>query len=236
MPEWMYIDCYDERHKIIEVSRLSETAVRRQKGFYDSFICKFCEEETQKYDHYASLVLMGRSPASAEYTSVKKDYVCERYEGATLQFAKWQGLNFRKFQNFVFSVILRTHFANRIEGPILLTQKHLDGILTIYNGQQLDDSSYPILLLEYPKTDKLRNHIILPYITKKADHHVIEFAGGGYAFNIYVSNHAKPRYVKSLSLKKDGTIYSIIESFSNTRLFRGITKIVQSVKRVPRNV
>jgi hypothetical protein len=236
MPEWMYTDCYDEGHKVIEVSRLDEKATKRQKGIYHSFICKKCEGETQKYDRYASLVLTARSPMTKEYASVKRDYVCERYEGSNLEFAKWQGLDFRKFQNFVFSVILRTHFAGRIEGPILLTQKHLDGILAIYKGGQLDDASYPILLLEYPKDDKLRNHIVLPYVTKRMGHHIVEFAGGGYAFNIYVSSHAKPRYVRPLSLKTDGSAYSVIESFSNTGLFKVAAEVVKSVKTAPRNI
>jgi hypothetical protein len=173
IPEWMYTDCYDEGHKIIEVSRHDETATRRQKGIYHSIICKACEKETQRYDHYASLVLTARSHMAAELVSVEKNYVCEKYNGKNLEFAKWTGLDFRKFQNFVFSIILRTHFAWNIKDPILLTQKHFKGILSIYKGGQTDDTSYPITLLEYPKGDELRNHIVLPYVTKKEGHHII---------------------------------------------------------------
>lgn len=47
----MYTDCYDEKHKILEVSRLNAKVVRRQKGIYNSFMCEGCEEETQRFDH-----------------------------------------------------------------------------------------------------------------------------------------------------------------------------------------
>lgn len=236
IPEWMYNGCYDDGHKIIEVSRHDERATRRQKGIYSSIICKACEEETQKYDHYASLVLTEHAPMTAEFTAVNKNYTCEKYDGKNLEFAKWIGLDFRKFQNFVFSIILRTHFAWNTNDPILLTQKQLEGILAIYKGSQPDDTSYPIMLLEYPKGDKLRNHIVLPYVTRKSGHRTIEFAGGGYAFNIYISSHAKPSYVTSLSLKKDGSTFVMIDYFSNTGLFKGTFHTVKSVRSGPKNI
>ena len=70
LPEWMYTDCYDEKHKVIEVSRVKEKVTKRQKGVYDAFICEDCEKETQLYDHYASLVLTKRSPNSIEHKSI----------------------------------------------------------------------------------------------------------------------------------------------------------------------
>jgi hypothetical protein len=230
----MYRDCYDEGHKIIMVSRLGRKATRRQKGIYDSFICEECEGETQKYDHYASLVLTARSPQVDEYISVKREYVCKKYEGKKLEFAKWEGLDFRRFQNFVFSIILRSHFAAGLGGPLSLSQKHLDGILAIYKGSQPDDASYPILLLEYPRSDELRNHVVLLYMIKKAGHYIIEFAGGGYAFNVYVSSHAKPGYVRSLSVKSDGSTYFVIEPFRSTGLFKSSVQIVKSLEGFPR--
>jgi hypothetical protein len=236
IPEWMYTDCYDEGHKIIEVSRHDEKATRIQKGIYHSIICKACEKETQKYDHYASLVLTARSPMATELASVEKNYICEKYNGRNLEFAKWTGLDFRKFQNFVLSIILRTHFAWNRKDPILLTQKHFEGILNIYKGGQPDDTSYPIMLLEYPKSDKLRNLVVMPYVTRKMDHHVIEFAGGGYLFNVYVSSHEKPSYVRSLAVKNDGSAYVLIDPFINTGLFKGTVQIVKSVKTGPRNI
>src|SRR5574337_2121147 len=81
IPEWRYTECYDEKDKILEVSRLKEKVVKKQKGIYGSFMCEECEEEMQKYDHYASLILTDRSSNSDEYTSVKKEYVCKYYKG-----------------------------------------------------------------------------------------------------------------------------------------------------------
>lgn len=235
MPEWMYTECYDEKHKILEVSRSKEKVVKKQKGIYCSFMCEECEEETQKYDRYASLILTDRSPNSDEYISVKKKYFCENYKGEKEEFGKWENINFRKFQKFVFSIVLRTHFAGKIEGPISLNKKHLDGISAIYRDElNLDDSSYPILITEYSKNDTLKNHVILPYINKQEGHHVIEFAGGGYLFNVYVSSHSKPRFVKSLRLKSDGTMCLIIMFFQETGLYKKSKTLVNTLRNVSR--
>jgi len=233
IPEWMYTECYDEKHKILEISRSKEKVVKKQKGIYGSFMCEKCEEETQKYDHYASLILTDRSPNSDEYISVNKKYFCENYKGEKAEFGKWENINFRKFQKFVFSIVLRTHFAGKIEGHISLNKKHLEGISAIYRDElNLDDSSYPILITEYSKNDKLKNHVILPYINKQEGHHIIEFTGGGYLFNVYVSSHSKPRFVKSLSLKSDGSMHLIIMFFQETGLFEKSKTLVNTLRNV----
>lgn len=93
----MYIECYDEKHKILEVSGSKKKVVKKQKGNYDSFMCEECEEETQKYDHYASLILTDRSPNSDEYISVERNYFCKNYKGEIAEFGKWENINFRIF-------------------------------------------------------------------------------------------------------------------------------------------
>lgn len=236
IPEWMYAYCYDEKHKIIEVSRLEERATRKQKGVYSSFMCEDCEAATQKYDRYASLILSNRSPDTIEYKSIKRQYTREKYNGKELEFGKWENIDFRLLQKFIFSIILRTHYAGRIEGPIFLNKNHLEKIQAIYKDESnLDDSSYPITIAEYSRDDKLRDHVVLPYIKKSEGHHVIEFTGGGYAFNVYVSNHSKPRHVRSLSLKKDGSVYLIITFFQDTGLYKNSKKLIDSLKIFPRD-
>jgi len=194
LPEWMYTECYDEKHKLLEVSRVNQKVAKKQKGFYDSFMCSECEEETQKYDHYASLILTVRSPNSNEHKSIRRTYFSEYFRGIKNEYSKWENIDFRKFQQFVYSIVLRTHFAGKMDGIITLNRKHLDGILGIYRDKsQSDDFSYPILLTEYQKEDKLRDHIIIPFINKNGGHRIIEFSGAGYLFRVYVSSHSKPR-------------------------------------------
>jgi hypothetical protein len=165
VPEWMYTECYDEKHKILEISRKPETVRKKQKGIRGSFICTDCEDATQRHDHYASLILTDRSPDSQEFRSVQRRYF--KSDDGETEFAKWKNVDFSRFQKFVLSVILRTHFARKLEGPLQLSEKHLRGILSIYRAENAqDDLSYPILVTEYSKADKLKSHVVLPYLDK----------------------------------------------------------------------
>ncbi len=103
-------------------------------------------------------------------------------------------------------------------------------MLNLYRNNNNDDSSYPIVVYKNPENDKLRNHIILPYINKKDGHHIIEFTGAGFIFNVYVSSHIKPQYVNSMRLKNDGSMYLIIISFKETGLFRNTKLMIKETK------
>lgn len=221
LPEWMYKDCYDQKHKILKVSRREQNLCKKQKGHYSSYICHDCEDKTQKLDRYASLILTERSPQAPERLAVTKEYARGICNGERIEVSKWSGINFLQFQQFVFSVILRCYFAEMIQGPIVLHPKHLNKIHDLYlNNISNDDHSYPIMLMQFSNTDKYRDLIIMPYFSKIDGHHVINFAGGGYCFNIYVSSHAKPDFVSSLSLKSNGTTEVVTENIKNTEMFR----------------
>lgn len=232
VPEWMYTDCYNGNHKVLEVSRSEEKVTKKQKGVYCSFICDSCEKDTQKYDRYASLILTNRSPETDEFKSIKRTYSKKNNGDDKSEFGLWENIDFKKFQNFIFAVILRTHFAGRIKGPISLNPKHLNRMLSIYRDDTiLDDSSYPILLTEYHKNDKMRDHVILPFIKKLEGHHIVEFTGGGYAFNVYVSSHSKPQHIRTFSLKKEGSLLVLNIFFQETALGKQSIEVISTLEK-----
>ena len=227
LPEWMYTDCYDDRHKVLEVSKTKEKVTKRQKGIYSEFICEECEKETQKYDHYASLILTNRSLESPEYLSVKRKH----FKNGILEYEKWENIEFKKFQRFVLSAILRTQFSGHMKRHIQLNSSYLDKMLAVYKEESVnDDNSYPIVVIKAPEKDNLRNLIILPYIKKQYGHHIVEFTGAGYLFNVYVSSHRKPRSVNSLCLKSDGSMFLIIMFFRETGLIKNTTRLIKSIR------
>jgi hypothetical protein len=231
IPEWMYTSCYDEKHKLLEVSRVSQKIVKKQKGLYSSFMCSECENETQKYDHYASLILTERSSNSDQYKSIKREYFSKYYRSEKIDYWKWEKIDFKKFQQFIFSVVLRTYFAGALNGIISLNGKHLDGLLAIYRDKSIcDDFSYPTLVTKYQEEDKLREHIMIPFIDKNAGHHIIKFGAAGYLFQIYISSHSKLRFVESLKLRTDGSLFIISQSLREMGLYKNILKVINITK------
>lgn len=228
--EWMYTECYDEKHKVLEIQPANRKILKKQKGIRESFICSACEEKTQKFDHYASLILTERSPNSPEYIGINRKSFESWHDGELVKYFKWGKINFDKLQKFILVTILRTHYSGRMQGKITLTERHESRILKIYQDKNSkDDSSYPILLWKYPEGDFLNNHVVLPYIRKISGHHVIEFSGAGYMFHVYVSNHTKPKYTQSLRLKNDGSMYITDIEFKQSGLYKSLQKVAKEI-------
>ena len=118
-----------------------------------------------------------------------------------------------------------------MQGEISLSERHLNRIHAIYNDtNSTDHNSYPIVIWKFPEEDFLNNHVVLPYFKKQSGHHILEFSGAGYLFNVFISNHTKPKYVQSLCLKNDGSIILADIEFKKSGLYRAIQK---EVKKMP---
>lgn len=209
LPEWMYTDYYDEKHKLIKVDIKKEKVNKKQKGEYTpNIICEDCEKESQVYDRYGSLVLTARSPEAPEHKALVRESFKFNKDGEIHNVHRLKNLDFGQLQRFVFACVLRTHLSEKLKGDYLLFDKHFDKLLSIYKDTAIiDDSSYPIMIGRYPDDDKFRDHIYLPFKTKKSGHHAVEFSGAGYFFWVFVSSHKKPTYVNNLSLKQDGYLH-----------------------------
>ena len=235
LPEWMYTEIYNQNHKALEVSKRKQKVTKRQKGYYGQFICNGCEVETQKYDHYASLILTNRSPNSHEYKLLSKESYAFQIDGEKTEYEEWHNVDFQKFQRFVFACVLRTQLAGKMK-DVSLNKKHFEKLLSIYRSNSTDDISYPIVVIKNPDNDMFRNQVIIPYIKKQRGHHIVEFAGAGFIFNVYVSSHNKPNYVNEFRLKNDGSMVLIVILFKQTGLFSNTQRIVKAAKKISKGI
>lgn len=229
LPEWMYTEIYNEKHKLIEISKEKQRATKKQKGFYFEFICEDCEKATQTYDRYASLILTNRSPNSPEYLSVRRKFFPIKYPGEDLSLEQWYNLDFINFQKFVFASILRAHFSGSIKGCAQLNNFHSEKIFSLYNSKKtLDDNSYPIVIYKLKNNDPFKHQVVLPYFKRYSGHHLIEFMGNGYIFNLFVSSHKKPDFVDLFRLKIDGSVLFPLMNFKDMGLFAKTLHLVKA--------
>ncbi|MCG8688469.1 MAG: hypothetical protein MI892_26605 [Desulfobacterales bacterium] len=231
IPEWMYKGMYNDRHKIVDIRLHENRASKKQKGYYDEIICESCEKESQKYDHYSSLILTDRSPNSSEYKAIKRQLVNSIGGYEIKETLLLHNVDFLKFQKFVFICILRSHFAELKNGKYLLIDKHFNKILNLYQSNQIDDSSYPIMVVKYKNDDGWQKMITLPHVDKKNGHHIIEFSGGGFFFWVFVSSHKKPSYVDTISLKQNGFMCLLQEYVEDCGTFKSVLPSLQKIAR-----
>ena len=225
VPEWMYRDCYDDNHKMINVKVNEKFINKRQKGIYAEIICADCEHVSQTYDRYGSIVLTSRTPDASEHKIVVKEDLEYYINDQRQEYSLWKNIDFYKFQRFVFASVMRTHLAMKAKGEYLLIDKHFRKMRNIYMDEAVfDDWSYPILVSK--NTDESTRNIILPPFKNKHDgHYFIEFIGVGFSFRIYVSSHKKPDHVNSMCLSKSGQMYVIHIPFMESGTFKSIVQL-----------
>jgi hypothetical protein len=108
-------------------------------------------------------------------------------------------------------------------------------MLELYNSTgNDDDTSYPICVNKITNTDALKKFMYMPFINRINNHRVIEFAGSGYMFRVYVSSHKKDDCIYQTMLKADGTLYMLHFSLQEIGTFKGSLPIlVDLAKRFP---
>ena len=225
------VDIYDEKGRIIELDFQNNKKTLLQKGYRGNFICDNCEKQTAVLDSYASKYFKSESyPKEFKKQEKFSDVVNQKLFAATglEKIYFWNGFNFKKIQNFIYSICLRQHFYNISKNKKgLIIDKHLYPILNLYRSEFIDDETYPICILCFPKKKLLYKSIITPYVDKINGHFVIQFTACGFYFILKISSHSG-LFFDSFKLKSDGSIYISQIKPEYTEIFK---KTILQVKK-----
>ena len=114
-------------------------------------------------------------------------------------------------------------------------EKHFQKMRELYsNPHCTDDVSFPVMIVKFDDVDSTKNLIYLPFRNKIDGHTVIEFAGGGYMFRVFVSSHRKPSHVTEIMLKASGNLYMLHFSLKNVGTFKAtLPLLVDLAKKFP---
>lgn len=212
IPEWMYkeAEVYDEKGRTIEIDNLKTSKPKMgfiQKGYRGDFICEDCEKETAKLDSYASLIFKSGDSYPKRVTKEQKFTNQIQVNSLIEKVHFWSGFNFKKIQNFIYSICLRQHFYNLSKGKKgIIIDRHLHSLLELYRSDFTDDESYPIYIWQFDKEDELYKSIIPPHTFKMSGHYVLGFVAGGFEFIIKTSSH-HGLFDSRIRLKCSGSIY-----------------------------
>lgn len=229
IPEWVYKEAqiYDNRGRAIHLDLTNQKKLFFQKGYRGEFICNSCEQKTAELDRYASRIFKDRSICP---TGVTKD-IKTLYTPSKEIVHIWSGFDFKKIQNFIYSICLRQHCYNLSKGiEELIISKHLSKLLKLYHSDKIiDDESYPIFIIYL---DKSKKFIIPPYVDKMSGHHVIKFIACGLEFIIKVSSHpglfSDNNEDNELKLKSDGSVCMLQMKFQESGT---VKKTLNATKR-----
>jgi hypothetical protein len=230
LPAWTVRDFVSQSEKLVEIDTNLMTALRKQSSKYGAYWCTDCEKKSGEYDRYASLILRDKNP-NVEHSRIKRKlyYHGAMQRGPTIEILS--NVDFKKFQNFVFSVILRCELLSRIEGHQIIIKSHFDKMRTIYNDPKLiDDLSYPISIYRSPENDKFKNVTFTARKTRHSGHYRVEFRLAGFHFYVFTSSHSKPNYILQSRVLSTGDVTFVYDSYENYGNFKKDISLLTSIR------
>src|SRR5579859_7341197 len=167
IPEWMYENSYDDKHRAVSLNLDDLKKDLVQQGLRGSFICSACEVKFSKDDDFGCQLLTKK----VKNSKVQKDLIVEtkicQLEIGNTEVSFWRNFEFKKFQNFIFSILIRNHLWKRTSQEKRLNEDHFQKIKYLYlNEALIDDVSYPIVIVKLIESTTSFKHppVLLPYI------------------------------------------------------------------------
>lgn len=213
VPKWVHRLSFGKQSRTYNVDTDAQEMRIAQDGIKGAYWCEDCEKLFATDDQHASFIFQK-----------KRSYKGPNVNTATIKWANTdkgrirvidlQGVDFKKLQKFILSVVLREHMALAQKGKDLLGSKHFKRMKDVYfDDSNLDDLVYPILINRVSPSDKLAETLMQPYRGRNSTGANLQsFMGGGYQFHVMVQNHGAPKEETNFRLKADGkAIIPIIE-------------------------
>lgn len=200
IPEWAYKPIYDSKGRSVLIdTRTDKVNLYQQHGVKGDFICENCEQETARLDSYGAKIFKPNNfstKITEHFTDKNKTYFI----------LKKEVLNFKMFQKFIYSIILRGYFyditctENHPHSSNKGLKRHVKNILEIYHSSDIDDESYPIWLryidfntapdlMKIIQDDAMNYCIMPPQPIRFFGHYFYVFIACGLSFNIKMSSH-----------------------------------------------
>jgi len=231
IPEFLCRDGRDLKDKRYEADYASNKWRVIQSGIKERFLCDLCEKKFGEVDRYASKVFKLSGPNDPQ---IKIEPMGENPDINT-KLERWTGIDFKKCQRFVFSVLQRMSLSGLDKPEPLLYSDELTKMLDIYRDEKgLDDSTYPILISRLTAGTNFQTGAVAPVrLTAEGDNALkmnllclasVHFRGGGYLFQAVIKViRASMDYrlaIEHFKLRSNGQIVIADQPFTNTLLFQ----------------
>lgn len=199
IPEFLYRQLYDEKHRFHVLSSLSDQRNgKEQKGLREQLLCEICEGRFSVWERYASLLLNG---------GIEITY---RTEGNLIYLS---GIDYQQFKLFQMSIlwragISRLPFFKRVTlGPY---QEELRKLLLL--GEAGSPYRYGCLMFGLKHEGQALCDVIMePSQTRLEGHRGYRFVFGGIVWVFFVTKHELQGMLSKCILSQDGRALLLIE-------------------------
>jgi len=216
LPEFMYGNLYDEKHRTLLISREDEKVV--QKGVREKLLCQSCETKLSKYEKYA------------------KELICDIPNFArdnNLGLLYSDSVDYVKLKLFQLSVLWRASISSNDLFQQVKLGPHEEKIRAMLNeGNPGKESDYGCLMSITLKAGLLRTIIQSPTrFTKKIDgHSAYKYVTGNLEWVFLVTSHKIKPYLQQLFVQENGLLRIILSRQDEKSQLMKIAQILRKFK------
>lgn len=204
IPEFLYSEVYDEKHRFRLVSTMTETSPKlMQKGLREKLLCGSCESQISVSERYASLVMSGQVPVEVVRSGNLLDV---------------SGLDYHEFRMFGLSILWRAHasrhgFFSAVDlGPHAAELKRMVRV-----GDSGRPERYGFFLAPLTMNGEAAKGIIVePTKSRLGDNRCYRFVFGGIVWVFLVAAHRAPWPFGQAFISRDGKMKMLLSELSET--------------------
>jgi hypothetical protein len=210
IPDFMYQDLFDEKHRIHEVVVNKEYPLKgktRQSGVYDTnILCNNCDNKIiGGLESYASRALYGGIELTVENGADKLS-----------KYINVKGLNYSKFKLFLLSILWRASISNLPVFQYVNLGEHEQIIRNkILNNDPGSCDEYPCAIFTHLHNPKIPHQLIAePKCSLSDEQQICAFLISGNLFLFFTSIDKKTEWARHCSINEQG-IMQIIQMSEN---------------------
>ena len=214
LPEFLYGNLYDEKHRTLLISRGDEKVI--QKGLREKLLCQSCETKLSKYEQYAKEII-------DEIPNFAKD--------DNLGLIYSDGVDYVKLKLFQLSILWRASISSHVAFSQVNLGSHENIIRTMLDtgnpGNVIDYGCLMILTLE---TELLHAIIQSPTrFTKKLEGHTAyKFPTGNLEWIFLVTRYRISHHLQQLFLQENGFLRIVLSRYDERSQ---LMKIAQTLRK-----
>lgn len=212
IPEWVYTDLYDEKHRLPVVSTLKEkTRPFEQKGIREKLLCNDCEQKLSVFERYVRGVIKGGESVVIHEYPDKLEIT---------------GINYTFFKLFQLSILWRAGIAKNKMFSRVQLGPHENKLRDMINAEDPGASNQYGCLMFIIISDK---GVVVDFIDQSEQVRIegmrcFRFIFSGFVWAFLVASHEPDSRLTGHMLSQDGTISILKRQFENLDYLKKFAK------------
>lgn len=202
IPEFMYRDLFDEKHRVISLSREDKKQEFKQSGEHEkNILCEKCDNEViGQYETYAKKVLYGGGKI------LVKTKLYRTNKG--MEYIQAEGLDYKKFKLFLLSVLWRASISSNLFFTQVKLGPHEDKLRNIIlSGNPGPISLYPCIITTYRRFKEIPHQLIVRPWKQRLDNIIsYSFLVSGMMYIFKITEEEKTEWILETTINKQGRV------------------------------